>query len=149
MRFHSGSIQPECQNASSNIWRHYHRYVELGQVNMQENFLPIYLMFFLNIQFVEQVLPNVFGKTFLTCFGTQCTGRCWCAMTGDDGNKHAKVKNQLPLILSTMLRLIGSEFHTLPGRNIGLSIHAMGAWQHWSLATLVKHIKSMNPRPNA
>ena len=36
MRFHSGSIQPECRNASSNIWRRYHPYVELGQVNMQE-----------------------------------------------------------------------------------------------------------------
>ena len=76
MRFHSGSIQPECQNVSSNIWRHYHRYVELGQVNMQEKILPIYLMFFLNVQFVEQILPNIFGKTVLTCFGTQCTGKC-------------------------------------------------------------------------
>ena len=36
MRFHLGSIQPECQNASSDIWRRDHRYVELGQVNMQE-----------------------------------------------------------------------------------------------------------------
>ena len=30
MRFHSGSIQPEWQNASSNIWRCYHLYVECG-----------------------------------------------------------------------------------------------------------------------
>ena len=30
MRFHSGSIQPEWQNDSSNIWRCYHRYVECG-----------------------------------------------------------------------------------------------------------------------
>ena len=36
MRFRTGSIQPECQNNASNIWRRYHRYVELGQVNMQE-----------------------------------------------------------------------------------------------------------------
>jgi len=36
MRFRSGSIQPECQNDETNIWRRYHRYVELGQVNMQE-----------------------------------------------------------------------------------------------------------------
>ena len=36
MRFRTGSIQPECQNDASNIWRRYHRYVELGQVNMQE-----------------------------------------------------------------------------------------------------------------
>ena len=36
MSFHSGSIQPECQNESSNIWRRSHRYIELGQVNMQE-----------------------------------------------------------------------------------------------------------------
>ena len=36
IRAHSGSIQPECQKASSNIWRRYQWYVELGQVNMQE-----------------------------------------------------------------------------------------------------------------
>ena len=36
MRFRTGSIQPECQNDASNIWRRYHRYVELGQVIMQE-----------------------------------------------------------------------------------------------------------------
>ena len=36
MSFRTGSIQPECQNDASNIWRRYHEYVELGQVNMQE-----------------------------------------------------------------------------------------------------------------
>jgi len=30
MRFRTGSIQPGCQNDASNIWRRYHRYVELG-----------------------------------------------------------------------------------------------------------------------
>ena len=74
-----------------------------------------------------------FGKSVRTCFGTRCAGRCWCAMTGDDRNKHAKVKNQLPPIFSIVARFEGSEFRTLPGRNIGLSIHAMGAWRHWSL----------------
>ena len=41
-RFHSGSRQPECQNASSNIWRRYFRYIESGQVNMQKGFLSFH-----------------------------------------------------------------------------------------------------------
>ena len=58
MRFRSGSIQPECQNDASNIWRRYHRYVELGQVNLQE------------IVNFEQSQQNVEGRFPIqaTCF---------------------------------------------------------------------------------